>query len=90
MFRCGSFLKIYLYDRLQSTGADAHLLAKMEAGADRKMPHLPVNVHMAGLGATVTSEGSPVKQLLDKEVRLSRRLRSLMLYPVVSIILSQY
>lgn len=59
--------KIYLYDRLQWTGADAHLLAKMEAGVVRKMLHLSVNVLMAGLDATVTSEGSPAKQLLDKE-----------------------
>lgn len=63
--------KIYLYDRLQSTGADAHLLAKMEVGVDKKMLHLSVNVLMVGLGATVTSEGSPVKQLLDKEVCFS-------------------
>lgn len=66
-----AIFKIYLYDRLQSTGADAHLLAKMEAGVDKKMLHLPVNVLMAGLDATVTSGGSPVKQLLDKEVCVS-------------------
>lgn len=72
-FRCLNVVvfKIYLYDRLQSTGADAHLLAKMEAGVDKKMLHLSVNVPMAGLDATATSEGSPVKQLLDKEVCLS-------------------
>ena len=63
--------KIHLHDRRQSTGADAHLLAKMEAGVDKKMLRLSVNVPMAGLAATVMSEGSPVKQLLDKEVCFS-------------------
>lgn len=78
--------KIYFYDRLQSTGADAHLRAKMAAGVGKKMLHLRVNVPMAGLDATVTSEGSPVKPLLDKEVCFSC-LRLLMLYHVVTIIL---
>lgn len=61
----------------------------MEAGVDKKMLHLSVSVLMAGLDATVTSEGSPVKQLLDKEVRFSRCLRLLLLYRAVSIIFSQ-
>lgn len=63
--------KICLYYRLQSTGADARHLAKMEDAVDKKMLLLSVNVLMAGLDATVTSVGSPVKQLLDKEVSFS-------------------
>lgn len=63
--------KICLYYRLQSTGADAHHLAKMEDAVDKKMLLLSANVLMAGLDATVTSVGSPVKQLLDKEVSFS-------------------
>lgn len=63
--------KICLYYRLQSTGADARHLAKMEDAVDKKMLLLSANVLMAGLDATVTSVGSPVKQLLDKEVSFS-------------------
>lgn len=63
--------KISLCGRRRWTGADAHLLAKMEAGVVKKTLHLPVNALMAGPDATATSEGSPVKQLLGNEVRFS-------------------
>lgn len=43
----------------------------MEGAVDKKMLLLSVNVLTAGLDATVTSVGSPVKQLLDKEVCFS-------------------
>lgn len=56
--------------RLQSTGADVHLPAKMEDAVAKRMLPLSVNVLMAGLDVTVTSIGSPVKQLLAREVFL--------------------
>lgn len=43
----------------------------MEDAVDKKMFLLSVNALTAGLDATVTSVGSPVKQLLDKEVCFS-------------------
>lgn len=56
--------------RHQWTGADAHLPAKMEGGVGKRMLPSSVNVLMAGLDVTVTSLGSPVRQLLAKEVLL--------------------
>lgn len=43
----------------------------MEDIVIRKTLPMTVNVPMAGQDATATSVGSPVKRLLDKEVRLS-------------------
>lgn len=53
-----------------STGADAHLPAKMEDAVAKRMLPSSVNVLMAGLDVTVTSLGSPVRQLLAREVFL--------------------
>lgn len=91
LFRClnVAVFKICLYDRLQSNGADAHLLAKMEDAVDKKMLPLCVSVLMAGLDATATSVGSPVKRLLDKEVCLSWHFEILTLCQQWSIIFSQ-
>lgn len=55
-------------NRLQLTGADAHLLAKMEDTVAKRMLPSPVNVLTDGLDVIVTSIGSPVKQLLAREV----------------------
>lgn len=60
--------------RLQSTGADAHPHAKMEDAVVKRTLLSSVNVLMAGLDVTVTSVGSPVKQLLAREVFLSQHL----------------
>lgn len=54
--------------RLQLTGADAHLLAKMVDAVAKRMFPSPVNVQTDGLDVTVTSIGSPVKQQLAREV----------------------
>lgn len=54
--------------RHQSTGADAHLLARMEDVVVKKMLPLSVTVPTAGLGVIVISLGSPVRQLLVREV----------------------
>lgn len=53
--------------RLLLTGADAHLPAKMEVVAAKKILPLLVNAPMAGLDVTVTSRECPVKQLLARE-----------------------
>lgn len=53
--------------RLQLTGADAHLPARMEDAVGKRMLPSSVIVLMAGLDVTVTSLGSPVKQLLARE-----------------------
>lgn len=53
--------------RLQSTGADAHLPAKMEDAVAKRMLLSSVIVVTAGLDVTVISLGSPVRQLLAKE-----------------------
>lgn len=52
------------------TGADAHRPAKMEDAVAKRIPPSSVNVLTAGLDVTVTSPGSPVKQLLDREVNV--------------------
>lgn len=54
--------------RLQSTGADAHLPAKMEDAVAKKTLPSSANVPTAGLDVTVISIGFPVKQLLAREV----------------------
>lgn len=64
--------------RHQLIGADAHLPAKMEDVAARKMLPLSATVLMAGLDVTVTSLGSHVRPLLAKEV-LYMVIRSLSL-----------
>lgn len=53
--------------RLQSTGADAHLPAKMEDAVAKKTLPSSANVPTAGLDVTVISIGFPVKQLLARE-----------------------
>lgn len=53
--------------RLQLTGADAHLPAKTEDAVAKRIPPSSVIVLTAGLDVTVTSLGSPVKQLLARE-----------------------
>lgn len=53
--------------RHQSTGADAHLPAKMEDAVAKRMLPSSVTVVTAGLDVTVTSPGSLVRQLLAIE-----------------------
>lgn len=53
--------------RPQSTGADAHLPAKMEVAVAKRMLPSSVTVIMAGLDGIVTSQGCLVRQLLARE-----------------------
>lgn len=53
--------------RHQSTGADAHLPAKMEDAVAKRMLPSSVTVLTAGLDVTVTSPGSLVRRLLAIE-----------------------
>lgn len=53
--------------RHQSTGVDVPLPAKMEGDVVKRMLPSSVNVLTAGLDVTVTSLGSPVRQLLARE-----------------------
>lgn len=59
--------------RHQSTGVDVPLPAKMEGDVVKRMLPSSVNVLTAGLDVTVTSLGSPVRQLLAREVFLCSR-----------------
>lgn len=70
VFRLIHFFICLCLTRLQLSGADAHLPAKMEDAVARRMLPLSVNVLTAGLDVIVTSLGSPVKQLLAREVFL--------------------
>lgn len=64
------FLSVSCLPRLQSTGADAHLSAKMEDAVVKRMLHSYVTVVTVGLDVTVTSLGFPVRQLRAREVLL--------------------
>lgn len=74
MINVDCFPSVSCLRRRQWTGADAPLPAKMEGAVVRRMLPSLVNVLAAGLAATVTFPGSPVRRLLAREVCFALKL----------------